>query len=259
MDADRFFLFAGILLVALLVLLVGIVLALRGRRGSKEQSPIDDKPAPDWVKNIAGAAGKTLARVGDTVTNAPADALIVVRDPATSEWLVEVNGMRYRSLRDIHDDKAATKVLEALSGLQRFAGSIPIAVSASAPSTAPTALPVEPTAAAQPQPPDQPLKPIGPVLAPSVAAAMGQDDRAPSKSRYPAPPNSILDQIEKVLQRNVMRDPALIDRRIHIGAAQDGSLLIEVDWNTYRSADEVPEPNVRDVIKSSIQEWERAA
>ncbi len=259
MDADRFFLFAGILLVALLILLAGILLALRSRRGSKEQSPIDDKPAPDWVKNVAKAAGKTLTRAGDTAVQATPDALIVVRDPASNEWLVEVNGMRYRSLRDIHDDRAASKVLEAMSGLQRFAGSIPIATAALQPSSEPTSPPVKPAAADQPQPPDQPLKPIGPVLTSSVAAAMSQADRAPSKSRYPAPPNSILDQIEQVLQRNVTRDPALADRRIHIGAAQDGSLLIEVDWNTYRAADEVPEPHVRDVIKSSIQEWERAA
>ena len=56
----------------------------------------------------------------------PPDAILVLRDPASSEWVVEVNGMRYNSLKDIHDDRAASKVLEALSGLQRFAGTIPI-------------------------------------------------------------------------------------------------------------------------------------
>ena len=79
-----------------------------------------------------------------------------------------------------------------------------------------------------------------------------------STALRPAPPNSILDQIEKILQHNLMRYPEFAERKIHVGAADDGSLLIEVDRQFYQHADEVPDLIIRGVIKASIQEWERS-
>ena len=67
---------------AMLLVLVGVVLALRQRSKSPEahESVADDKPAPEWVKGMAGTAGKTLTRT--PAANMPADAILVVRDPA---------------------------------------------------------------------------------------------------------------------------------------------------------------------------------
>jgi hypothetical protein len=247
--ADRFLIFAGIIAVALVLLAVGIVVAMRGRKPSVEKSPVDDKPAPEWVKNIAGAAGKTLTHADSTVPNAPTDAVVVLRDPVSQMWQIEIGGVRYPNLREIHDDRLAHKVLEALEGLQSFAGitrgvSAPAPVPASMPSAVAPNIPVIPPSVAR--------------VEPTILSAMTQSG-APSKPRNPAPPNSILDQIEKVVQRNLLKDPVLADRRIHVGAAADGSLLIEVDWDTYKSADEIADDTVRNLIKTSIQEWERTA
>jgi len=98
-----------------------------------------------------------------------------------------------------------------------------------------------------------------PGLDPTVAQALAQSGPAPSLPLYPAPPNSILAQIETILQRNLIRYPELADRKIHIGAAPDGSLLIEVDRQLYHHADEIAELPVSDFIKAAIQEWERTA
>ena len=229
---------------AILLVLVGVVLALRQRSKTPEaHAPVaDDKPAPEWVKGLAGTAGKTLTRT--PVANLPTDAILVVRDPVSSEWVVEVNGMRYNKLKDIHDDRAAGKVLEALSGLQRFAGTIPI---------------IKPELRAPigvvPVTPALPAKDIEP----SVAQAMKPGSAVTSTALRPAPPNSILDQIEKILQHNLMRYPEFTERKIHVGAADDGSLLIEVDRQFYQHADDVPDLIIRGVIKASIQEWERSA
>lgn len=248
--ADRFFIFAGIILVALVLLAVGIVVAVRGRKTANTQAPVEDKPAPEWVKNIAGAAGKTLTRAESAVPNAPADAVVVLRDPVSKEWQVELGGVRYPNLREIHDDRLAHRVLEALEGLQIFAG-ISRSTAAATPMPSTTTLP--------PAAPNIPvIPPSVPRVEQTILTALTQSG-APSKPRYPAPPNSILDQIEKVVQRNLLKDPVLADRRIHVGAAADGSLLIEVDWDTYKSADEIPEDSVRSLIKTSIQEWERTA
>jgi hypothetical protein len=242
MTLDRFIPLVAVLSIALLLMMIGILLALRQRtKTPAPHEPVaDDKPAPEWVKGLAGAAGKTVTRT--SAVGIPPDAILVLRDPATTDWVVEVNGMRYPSLKDIHDDRAASKVLEALSGLQRFAGTIPIV---KAELKAPLGVPAAPATPA-------------PGLEPSVAQAL-QKNAITSPALRPAPPNSILDQIEKILQHNLMRYPEFADRKIHVGAAEDGSLLIEVDRQFYPHADEVPDLMIRNVIKSSIQEWERSA
>jgi len=244
MPLERFIPIVIILGVAMLLVLLGVVLALRQRNKTPadHEAVVSDKPAPDWMKGLAGTAGKALTRT--PAANIPTDAILVLRDPESSDWVVEVNGMRYANLKDIHDDRAASKVLEALSGLQRFAGTIPIIKSElKAP------LGILPAAPAKP---DQDIEP-------SVAQALKKGSAAANTALYPAPPNSILEQIEKILQHNLMRYPEFADRKIHVGAAPDGSLLIEVDRQFYQHADEVPDLTIRGVIKAAIQEWERAA
>ncbi len=55
---DRFFVIAGIIGLALLLLAVGLIAAVRGRsKTTLSESPIDSTPAPSWVKNIAGCRG----------------------------------------------------------------------------------------------------------------------------------------------------------------------------------------------------------
>ncbi|CAG0926859.1 hypothetical protein TFLX_00235 [Thermoflexales bacterium] len=245
MTVERFIPVVAIIGVALLFLLLGVVLMLRQRTKTPmaHEAVADDKPAPEWVKGLAGTAGKALTRT--PATYVPADAILVRRDPVSGEWLVEVNGMQYFNLKDIHDDRAANKVLEALSGLQRFAGTIPIVKPEL------KAPPVESAAA----PPAVPVA----YIEPSVAQAMTKSSTPISTSLRPAPPNTILDQIEKILQHNLLRYPEFVDRRIHVGAAADGSMLIEVDRKFYQHADEVPDLIIRGVLKAAILEWERSA
>jgi hypothetical protein len=116
---DRFLIIAGIVGLALLLLAVGLIAAVRGRNKTTiNESPIDSTPAPSWVKNIAGAAGKTLTGAAPIVS-ASAEAIVVLRDAVSNEWLVEVNGMRYQNLKDIHDDKAADKEMAEMAREER--------------------------------------------------------------------------------------------------------------------------------------------
>jgi hypothetical protein len=243
MPVERFIPTVTIIGIGLLVLLIGVVLAMRQRsKGpAAHEAVIDDKPAPDWMKNVAGSAGKTLTRTGGQ--NFPADAVVILRDTVSGEWVVSINGMQYNALKEIHDDRTAGKVLEALSGLQKFAGITP-----------PVNPDLKPKAVILPS-----SNVPAPGMDPTVAQAMTQSGTVPSLPLYPAPPNSILAQIETVLQRNLLRYPELAERKIHVGAAADGSLLIEVDRLLYHHADEVPELQVRDLIKAAIREWERTA
>ncbi len=245
---EQFVLVGGIILVALVLLMAGIVAALRARNPNPatNQAVSSDKPAPVWLKGLAGTAGKTIAGAPGA-TGVPADALVVMRDPVSGGWIVEINGMRYTNLKDVHDDRAASKVLEALAGLQEFAGVRPPA--GSPPLGSPTA------SRPSPQPASQALSAN---VEPAVAKAL-QGGSPTSQPTHPAPPNSMLDQIEKVLQRNLLKHPELGNRKIHVGAARDGSLLIEIEQGFYQAVGDVPEPAVRDIIQASILEWERTA
>jgi len=243
MPVERFIPTVAIIGLALLLVMIGVVLALRQR--SKGPAPHEavtgDKSAPDWMKNIAGSAGKTLARTGGP--NLPVDSVVITREAVSGEWTVSINGMQYTALKEIHDDRAAGKVLEALGGLQKFAGIAPVTTPDLKPK--PVILPT-------------PSRPA-PGIDPTVAQAQAQSGPAPTMPLYPAPPNSILAQIETILQRNLIRYPELAERKLHIGAAPDGSLLIEVDRQFYHHADEIAELQVRDLIKAAIHEWERTA
>ena len=241
--ADQFFIVGGIIVLALILLAIGVVSALRSRTPNPAaHKPVaSDQSAPEWLKGLADTAGKTIARAPGAAA-LPTDALLIMRDPAAGNWLVEINSMRYASLKDIHDDRAASKVLEALAGLQEFAGIKPMA---SASPIAPAPAPIGALTPAQ-----------KPSVEPAIAAVL-QAGGPVSSPTYPAPPNSILDQIEKVLQRNLLKYPEMSGRKIHIGAAPDGGLLIEIDRQFYHAVNDVPEENVRNIIHASIQEWER--
>lgn len=246
MEITQFFVIGGIIVLAVILLGVGIYGALRSRNPdpAAHTRTASDKPAPEWVKSLADTASRTVTRT-TAVPALPPDAIVVLRDPVTKDWVVEVNGMQYRSLNDIHDDRAASKILEALNGLQRFAGSIPLVKASEGKSQ-----PAVSTASAA-------FATVGGVAA--AAASPAQTTEAPSQPKHPAPPSSILDQIEKILQRNLMAYPELAPRRIHIGVAADGSLLIEMDRQEYHHADEVPDEQVRHLIKEAIREWEHTA
>ena len=169
MPLERFIPIVAVIGIALFLLLIVVIIVIllrqRTPQSKAHKAAPEDKPAPEWVKNIAGTTGKTLTRTGSAAL--PANALLVMRDSASGDWLVELNGMQYRHLNEIHDDRAAGKVLEALSGLQRFAGTIPI--------VNPDIKPMPP----QPQPPSEIGKPAAqPVMAPApkIDPTVGRSD-----------------------------------------------------------------------------------
>ncbi len=231
MPFNQFLILVAVFGVALLLILGGLIVTARNRSAAKAShaAVTSSKSAPGWIKNLAGATGKTITGEAPSTTT-QLDAIFVTRDPGSNEWVVDVNGTRYRNLKDIHDDLTARKVLDALSGLQRFAGSIPI-VNVPAP--------------------------IGDPIPTDSRAAVGPTSSALSSPKVFSSNDSLIGQIDAVLQHNLLRHAELSTRVIQISAAVDGSLRIEVDRQFYTAPDEIPEQSIRDIIKLSIQEWER--
>lgn len=223
----------AMVLIAVVMMLAGIFISQRNRKLKEVKPKVKSNNAPVVTRNLVNTIGKSLVRETVTTTTAQMEAIVVTRDPESGDWWVEVNGTRYHDLKDIHDDQAAHKVLSALSGLQRFAGSIPVA------STTRNA----------------------PITRPSKSDSRSAPQPAPSElgvPKFPAPKDSILDQIENILQRKLIKYPELVERHIHIGADADGSLQLEVDQDYYNAPDDIPDAAVRSVIKAAIRDWEQS-
>ena len=234
-----------------LLVVGGVLIGIRSRRQGASGSGAPVAPAPGREPRI-GMRGW----LSELQRKLPPDVILLSRDASTGEWLVELEGQRYRRLADIHDDRAATKILSAIEGLRVFAGiaAAPPSQPAQPTPTHPSASPSTSLRAGLPTPSGRGLRRAGPEPAPPAGPVL----TASQPATYPAPEGSIIAQIEAILQRELERRPDLNGRTIHMGTTPDGSLLIEVDRDFYRSPDTIPDPRVRDVVMSAVRAWEKS-
>jgi hypothetical protein len=69
---------------------------------------------------------------------------------------------------------------------------------------------------------------------------------------------TFIDEIEEILQRMISVAPAPLGKEVHVRTGPDGALQIEVGGQCFSSADEVPDPAIRGLIKAAVKEWERS-
>jgi hypothetical protein len=70
-------------------------------------------------------------------------------------------------------------------------------------------------------------------------------------------PRPLADELEDVLKDLIDSTPESIPRDVHFRTAADGSLLIEVDGESYHSVAEVKDPIGQRIIKVVIAKWEK--
>jgi hypothetical protein len=71
-------------------------------------------------------------------------------------------------------------------------------------------------------------------------------------------PTSFIDEIEEILQAHIRRLPSPLPVEVHVRTASDGSLQIEIGVDAYSSAEEVPDPQIRQLIQGAVSEWEKS-
>ena len=69
-------------------------------------------------------------------------------------------------------------------------------------------------------------------------------------------PTAFIDEIDEILQRMVRALPAPPSQPVRVASGEDGLLQIIVGLQTYHSADEVPDPQIRGLIQAAVAEWE---
>jgi len=122
----------------------------------------------------------------------------------------------------------------------------------SAPVPAPSAAPPPPPRASQPIAPVQPETPPPPARPQSTTprpVTIAKEDRPA------APANSIVTQIDSILQARLTGTP-LEERGVFLTQSPEGGVMVYVGLTPYHGVDEVPDPEIKAAIRAAISEWE---
>ncbi len=239
-------------------------------------------PAKKSVAEAAASAPKE-ALLAAPVAAEPEELLRLLRQPGSGQLVVEVAGQRYAKLADITDRKIGQFVLHVAAHLLAFTNGVIVTPAGmksvynpkdqlgEAPAPPGRS---QPAKARPPQP--EPLVPPPPPEAEAAFRAslaanpLGQPEPVSSKPKgmfgfgrtstvgARIPTINLADEINEIVQNRLRYSPPTGPVKIDITSKPDGGINIIVNGHTYSSPEEIPDPEVKDLIKQSIKEWERS-
>jgi len=114
------------------------------------------------------------------------------------------------------------------------------------------------------QTPERPAPTFAPKLSPKrseekidVGTFWGRALSTPSLGTGVTGPRPLADELEDVLKDLIHSTPESLPRDVHFRTTVDGSLLIEVDGDSYQSVEEVKDPIAQRIIRIVIEKWEK--
>jgi hypothetical protein len=224
-----------------------------------EAAPTPAKPATNSLASFTGRLG-----LGPRPKDSAHEVLRVLRDNLTGRLVIEMGGRRYGQPADVDDAAVYQGLLTTLRDLNSFAGleSAPAGEAAQRPATPALS---EPRTA---PPAARPATPLPPRTATSAAPTPAKPLPPPSMNPFKqmqvlrelakipvAPTLTIAEQIDEVLQARLLGTP-LVHRNIRMRPGPRGDAIFELEGQSYNSVDEVPDAEVRDLIRSAIAAWE---
>lgn len=261
---------------------------LSARIGNRASSPQSQAPEINPAPPVPGpSAGSVTAPVSQAPTalqtSAPVELLRLLRDPQTGQLIVEIAGRRYTKLADIADKEMGQYILKLAAQLLAFTNGM-IATEAGVksfqvPKLGAAPLPPVTPAAEQTRPQVTEFESVlPPKNAPQVEAAFLASLVQPAPSPEPQPqrrglfgrpkpaqtdepllpPLNLAEQINKIAQAKLMASPLAYTTKLEITSDLHGRIRINVNGNSYSSPDDVPNPDVRELIKDSIRVWEKS-
>ncbi|MEW6085883.1 MAG: hypothetical protein AB1607_14925 [Chloroflexota bacterium] len=118
---------------------------------------------------------------------------------------------------------------------------------ANAPMMTTPPLPPQPVSA-PPQPAASTLPPIRPM---TVTESSTEKEDRPS-----APANSIVGQIDSILQARIAGTP-LEQRRVFLSQSPEGGVIVHVGFDKYFGVEDVPDIEIKSALRAAIAEWEK--
>ena len=187
----------------------------------------------------------------------------ILRVPPMGKLVVNFNDKRYATIDEVSEANVRQLLKTAIGELITFAGGYQKLVEAGvAPplaATVPDSQTADSSDAAEAfinkleQERDE-LKSAGPRPSPSLMANLR---RRPATNAASANKMlSLVEQVDAILQRYLLSDPTLADRKIHLVQDVNGGLIIDVDGKRYERPRDIENPQIQMMIKRALKEWE---
>jgi hypothetical protein len=242
---------------------------------------------------MAGSTEVTSVSNHDVETDA-AELMRFLRHSQTGRLIVEVAGQRYDKLTDITDREVGQYILELAAHFLAFTNGV-VATEAGVksvylPSVKQTPEPlVRFTPVTQlPSPDDftpveeekpKPSEPLVPPPSPEAEAAFLASLQANPPAQQPEPPApkrrgffgtskssketpmpsfNLAGEINNIVQARLIASPLAATTKIEILSDPSGGIRIKVNGQMYAGPDDIPDPDVKALIKNSIKQWERS-
>lgn len=168
-----------------------------------------------------------------------------------SKWHLDLDGARLEEPSSISQEQRQ-KVISVVTHIRPWLESRPAAAEPAAvpPVPAPAvAAPVPAPVMVQPAAKEENLKV-------SAMRGFGSMLNNEIKALEAKKPTSIAAMIDEVLQEKLQTSP-LNDRGIKLEDGPSGGVIVTVGLHRYTSIEDVPEPEVRAIIKAAAAEWDR--
>lgn len=221
-----------------------------------------------------GAVSLTLAACGSVPVpepppaEAPAETesgewLRLIGDPEQARVWIEVAGKRYARLHEVADREIGLRILKGISYLVQFTGGL-IATDSGVCRVPLPPLHTEapPTLAFSPESntraeaqPNADLAKLQEAFLRQLLAQGTPDSGIPAKKGSESIPSfSLVDEIDRIFQSKLALS-ALAGTDAQLMAGRDGSVRVRVGSHYYESPDQVPDDELRNLIKAAIAEW----
>lgn len=271
----------------------GLNLDILDNKADTEAVSMDTPEQPNEEKIDLAARLGDRPSVTPRSSQSP-ELLRLLRDPQSGDLIVEVAGQRYSKLTDVDDKEVGQYILELVAHLLVFTNGViatdvgvksvylpkrlskvPIPLTKPTPiSQLPDPAALEPSSESEPTSSEPELVPPPPPEAEAAFLASlqarppqsepqqrggGMFGRPKPTSEAGAMPGfDLADEINKIVQTRLMVSPLSSASNVEIVTDYSGGIRILVDDVSYASPDDIPDPEVKKLIKESIKQWERS-
>ncbi len=242
-------------------------------------------PEPEPV-DLSARSENSLSTSRPVQPQEPVELLRLLRDPQSGQLIVQIGGQQYHKLTEVADKKIGQFILKLAAHLLAFTngrivteaglksvynpkvGQVPEPVVDDAPPAETAAPQIKPgtsqqTQQSQPAPSPQPppvTPPLSPSPPPESSSSRGLFGIPKPSPGLPSmlPAINLAREINDIVQNRLLYSPLGQTTKIDIISAPDGGIRINVNGSFYSTPDEVPDPDVKALIKESIKQWERS-
>jgi hypothetical protein len=227
----------GLAIVAIVGWLVWIFTRSGGRRPSQNELP------QSAVRVTAEAPATAQPQV-------PVPFLALTR--GIDGWEIYVRGQRYGSLDAVLDAQTRDEVMDAIRALARFAHDYVQRQRGAGR----TVTPPESDGRANPPTRDTAPSPRSIPRSPTLSAVDPLQRRIPPSPAL-IPSINLAQEIGEIVDEMLAKTPSLQGHAVTLTSGAGGGIVFAVDGKLYRELDDIPHPEILELIREATKEWER--